>query len=49
MPWPTMDQDLFEYVSSQMTFDASMKAEIKRRCPDEPLAAGKRDLRRRRR
>lgn len=49
MPWPTMLQDLFEYVSSQMTFDAIMKAEMKRRWPDDPRAAGNRAFRRCRR
>lgn len=38
MPWPTMDQEL----ASQMTFNASINAEINRRCPDDPRAAGKR-------
>ena len=32
-----------------MTFDAIMNAEMKRRWPDEPRAAGKRALRRERR
>jgi hypothetical protein len=41
MPWPTMDQDLFEYMSSQMTLDAIMNADRKRRWPNEPRAAGK--------
>jgi hypothetical protein len=31
-----MTQDWFEYVSSQMTFDAIMRAEMKSRWPDEP-------------
>ena len=35
-----------EYVSSQMILLASMKAEIKSGWPEEPLAAGKRALRR---
>ena len=34
----------WEYVSSQMILLASMKAEMKSRWPDEPLAAGKRAL-----
>jgi hypothetical protein len=37
-----MDQDLLEYVSSQITFDASMNAETNKRCPDDPRAVGKR-------
>ncbi len=47
MLWPTMLLDLFEQVSSQMTLLASMKALMKRWWPEEPRAAGKRDLRRR--
>ena len=49
MPWPTTRQDLFEYVSSHMTLEAMIKAEIKRRSPDEPRAAGKRPFGRERR
>jgi hypothetical protein len=39
-----MHQDLLEYVSSQMTFDAIMKAEMNSRWPLEPRAAGKRSF-----
>lgn len=46
MPWPTIDHDLFEYVSSQMTLLAIMNALMKRRWPEEPRAAGKRAFRR---
>ena len=41
-----MHQDLFEYVSSQMILLASIKAEMKSRWPEEPMAAEKRALRR---
>lgn len=44
-----MHQDLLEYVSSQMTLEAIMKAEMKSRWPEEPRAAGKRSFRRERR
>jgi hypothetical protein len=44
-----MHQDLLEYVSSQIILEASIKAEINRRWPEEPLAAGKRAFRRWRR
>ena len=45
-PCPTMVQLLFEYVSSQEDLLASIKAEMKRRWPEDPRAAGKRHLRR---
>jgi hypothetical protein len=35
-------QDLFEYVSSHITLEAIMKAEMERRWPEEPPAVGKR-------
>ena len=44
MPWAAMLHDLFEYVSSQMTFDSVMKAEINSQCPEEPQAVGNRAL-----
>ena len=40
MPWPTIDQDLLEQLSSQITLEAIMNAEMKRRWPDEPRAVG---------
>jgi hypothetical protein len=50
-PWGTLKRfcltihhDLLEYVSSQMTFEAIMKAEIKRRWPLDPRAAGDRSF-----
>jgi hypothetical protein len=46
---PTIHHDWFEYVSSQITLEAIIKAEMNRRCPDEPRAAGKRVFRRCRR
>jgi len=49
MPWPTIHHDLLEYVSSQMIFEESMNAEINKRCPEEPLAAGNRAFKRWRR
>ena len=45
MPWPTMDQDLLEYVSSQITLDAIVNTEIYSRWPDEPCTAGNRAFR----
>jgi hypothetical protein len=38
----TIDHDWFEYVSSQMTLDAIMKALMNSRWPDDPRAAGNR-------
>ena len=46
IPWPTIDHDLFEYVSSQITLDAIMNADINRRWPEDPRAAGNRAFRR---
>lgn len=40
-----MVHDLFEYVSSQMTFEVTMYAEMKSRQPDNPFADGKHTLR----
>jgi hypothetical protein len=39
-----MDHDLLEYVSSQITLEASMKAETNSRCPEDPRAVGNRAL-----
>jgi hypothetical protein len=41
-----IDGGVFEYVSSQMTFDAIVKAEMSSRRPEEPRAIGKRACRR---
>jgi hypothetical protein len=49
MPWAMMDQDLLEYESLQIILDVIMKAEIKRRWPEEKLAVGRRVLSRWRR
>lgn len=46
---PTMVQLLFEYVSSQINFDDMLRAVRKSLCPELPLAAGNRALRRERR
>lgn len=40
MPWPTMNQALFGYVSSQMTLEIVMNAVMNIRWFDEPHAAG---------
>ena len=39
MPWPTMDRDLLEYVSSQITLGVIVNAEMNSRWPDELHAA----------
>jgi hypothetical protein len=46
MPWPTIHHDLLEHISSQIIFEASMNAEINKRCPEDPLAAGNRAFKR---
>jgi hypothetical protein len=40
--WATIHHEGVENVSSQMTFDAMMKAEMKSRWPDEARLAGNR-------
>jgi hypothetical protein len=39
-------QDLLEYMLSQKSFEVGINTEIDRRCPEDPLAGGKRAFRR---